>query len=155
MKTSAAYDLSQFARETETETKVRVVKTKHSKNRAKKALAVKVVLYLCTLTLLMAGTVYSRMVLTETRNAVNTYTDRLTELESKNAYLNYKLESIVSLKSAEQYAVGELGLVKLDASRIEYVDLQNENVIDANKSSVSMSDAFKEMFDSVIDFIGA
>ncbi|MDO4567248.1 MAG: hypothetical protein Q4B42_07945 [Oscillospiraceae bacterium] len=105
------------------------------------------------LVVLMAGTVYSNLVLSETKADINRANSELTELESRNAYLSYELESMVSLKNAEEYAVNTLGLVKLDSSRIEYVNLQDENVIEGGQDSRSFAQAVKEYFDSCIDWL--
>ncbi|MEG2524480.1 MAG: hypothetical protein RSB03_02665, partial [Oscillospiraceae bacterium] len=138
MKMSTAVALDKYMAQEENRVPVRVVKTKKAL-RARRRFATKLALCLVALTLLMAGTVYSRLVLTETKARINDNIGYLTELESKNAYLSYQLESLVSLKNAEDYAVGTLGLVKLDSRRIEYVSVKSENAIEANDETTPLS----------------
>ncbi len=148
MKTATA----RVIREERTEriSPVRVVKPDRAA-RAQRAFKRKVTAMTVVLALLMAGTVYSRLVLSETKSKINSCTGELTELESENAYLSYKLESLVSLKNAEEYAVGTLGLVKLDKSRVEYVNLQKENVIEGSQNDAPLCETLREWLDSVID----
>ena len=129
---------------------VRVVKPDRAA-RELRAFKRRVTAMTVVLALLMAGTVYSRLVLSETKSDINACASELTELESENAYLSYKLESLVSLKNAEEYAVDTLGLVKLDKSRVEYVNLQKENVIEGSQNEAPLGETLREWFDSVID----
>ena len=54
----------------------------------------------------------------------------IVELESEKAYIDFSIESRMSLKEIEEYAVRVLGLVKLDSSQVEYVELEEENIIE-------------------------
>jgi len=150
MKTSVAYDLAQFAPSVERQPRVEVVRTQKKKNKTKKALKARLITYVIMLTVLMMGTVYSRIQLTEVRSDINKKNTELTKIESENAYLNYEMESMVSLKNAEEYAVDELGLVKLDSNQIEYVTLRDENQIITEDSSDENS--FTRFINSVIEF---
>jgi len=151
MKTSAAYDLAQFAPEVQREPRVRVVRTQ-KKSKTKKALKVKLVVNVVVLVFLMLGTIYSRVQLTETKSTINKKTTELTNIESENAYLSYEMDSMVSLKNAEEYAVDELGLVKLDSNQIEYVNLRDENEIVTDDDSEENS--FIRFINLVIEFFG-
>ena len=153
MRTSTAYDFSAFAPAPETEKRVRVVKAKKSHKKEDRRFLAKLTVYLLAIVLLMTATVMSRMKLTETKSDINSYASDLTELQSENAYLNYKLESLVSLKNAENYAEDELGLVKMDTSRVEYVNLQDENAIVTNESE-SIGEKLDAFVNSVIEFLG-
>lgn len=59
--------------------------------------------------------------------------DQLTEqyemIQSENTRLSMELNSMVSLEQIEKIAVEQLGLVKLDASEIEYVKLSEGNKV--------------------------
>ena len=59
--------------------------------------------------------------------------DKLTEqyemVQSENTRLSMELNSMVSLEQIEKIAVEQLGLVKLDASEIEYVKLSEGNKV--------------------------
>lgn len=153
MKTSTAYDLSQFAPVKKREPKVEVVKTPKKRSGAKTAFSIKTAAYLIVLSLLMSGTVYSRLQLTEVKSQISNCNSDLTEIESENAYLSYQVDSMVSLKNAEEYAVSELGLIKLDSNQIEYVSLQDENAIEVNDVADS-ENSFTTFINLVIEFFG-
>lgn len=147
---SAAYDLSQFAPAERERPRVKVVTTKKKNSRNKKAFKVKFVAYMVVLAVLMAGTVYSRFQLTEVKSSINTNTTALTALQSENAYLSYELESMVSLRNAEDYAENELGLVRVDSSQIEYVSLCGGNMIETEEKT---ENPFVSFFNLVIEFL--
>ena len=152
MKTSsAAYDLSTFAPEERRQPRVRVVKTSKNKKRSQNAFKAKCVAYVVLLVVLMSGTVYSRQQLTEIKSDINKSTAELTEIQSENAYLNYELESTVSLRNVETYAEDELGLVKVDSSQVEYISIQDENKIEAGDKNENI---FQSFFNMIIEFFG-
>ncbi len=152
MRTSTAYDLSAFAPAPQTQKPVRLARPAKS-NREKRRFLSKMAGYLFAIVLLMTATVMSRMQLTEIKADINSSNSELTELQSENAYLNYKLESLVSLKNAENYAINELGLVKMDSSRIEYVNLQDENQI-ITETGETLGEKFDAFVNAVIEFFG-
>jgi len=149
MGRATAYDLSQFAPQTE-RPRVRVVKTDHTRTKKKKVFKVRFITCVAALSLLMAGTVYSRLQLTQVRQQTIAANQKLTEVTSENAYLDYELESMVSLGNAEKYARDELGLVKLETSQIEYVTLNDENKIETGEDTPS---GLSEWIDRILDFL--
>lgn len=154
MRTSEAYDLEQFSPQTSSQVRVRVVKTQKTKEQLQKAFTAKCTVYFIVIMLLMSLTVYSRLGLSETKANINNRSETLKELQSENVYLTYQLESKVSLKNAEEYAVNTLGLVKLGSGQIEYVNLQNEDVIEKDESSFSFSEGLGSYLSVVIEFLG-
>ena len=153
MKSSAAYDLSRFAPTPEREQpRVRVIENKKSqKAREMRAFSRKFTFICISLLILMSLTVYNRMLLTETKANIANKTQELVELQSENTYLNYQLETIISLKTAEEYATNNLGLVKIDAAQIEYLNLFDENVIEAGEEK--MTGNIKDIFKYMIELI--
>ncbi|MEG1181288.1 MAG: hypothetical protein RSD39_04585, partial [Oscillospiraceae bacterium] len=121
--------------------------------RARTVFGRKMVAYCIVITMLLTYTVYSKMVLTETVSKIDTGTKSLTVLESENAYLSCQLESMVSLKNAEDYAVSQLGLVKFDSSQIEYVNLQNDNAITSSEKTNSIASGFQSLVDDVLELL--
>lgn len=150
MRSNAAYDLAQYEVKQPQRPRVQVAPAQKTRS---KGLGFATVFYAVIIIALMSITVYSRMVLTETEAAIASKQEKLTELQSMNAYLNYQVESLVSLKSAEEYAKTELGLVKLSAGRIEYVTLEKENKIKKEPAALKFEDAVSEFFDSVILYL--
>ncbi len=153
MRNNTAYDLTRFAPAQQEAARVRVVKTSRGNKAAygSGGLLKKLILLVIT-AVLMIGTVYSRTELNETKASINSLKSELTELESQNAYLNYRLESTVSVKVVEDYASSELGLIRADSSMINYVNLQGANRIVSEESG--KQNLFETCIDGVMDFIG-
>jgi len=73
--------------------------------------------------------VYSSMMLTKTKALIERKSNELVEIQSENAYLDYQIENVVSTRAVEEYAENELGLIKFSSAQIEYVNLENSNMI--------------------------
>ncbi len=150
---NTAYDFARFAPAPQRPAEVRVVRTEGGKSASRRRGGILTKFLVLVFTaVLMVVTVYSRTELNETKARINSLKSELTELESHNAYLNYQLESSVSIKFAEDYAASELGLIRADSSMINYVHLQGANRIvseDSGKQNI-----FETCIDGVMDFIG-
>lgn len=154
MKQNAAYDLSQFApQQEERRPRVEVVRRDSDVVFQKKLAKLKIRCALLTaaVLVLMVMTVNSRTELNETMNGIQRKTSELTDLQSEYIYLNYELESLVSLKNAEEYAETELGLIKLGQSQVEYVNLQSENTIETAEKANGMLPFAKYLFSAIIE----
>ncbi len=152
---SAAYDLSQFApdREPKRQPRVEVVRQPREVAFRKKLLRLRMrCAFLVALTfLLMFVTVNSRTELNETTADIQRKSGELVDLQSEYIYLNYQLESLVSLRTAEEYAKNELGLIKLDQSQIEYVNLQDSNSIETSDKVSGFMPFARYLFSAVIE----
>ncbi len=62
--------------------------------------------------------------------------NEIVQLESEKAYLEFTLESRMTLDEIENYAVSQLGMVKMDASQRQYVELETENKLEVSESPV-------------------
>lgn len=62
---------------------------------------------------------------------------QIVKLESQQDYLNFVLESKMSLDEIENYATGTLGMVKMEPTQKKYVELEGENKIVMNDVSVT------------------
>lgn len=129
MATSAAYDLSKFET-APSAPRIRVVKTgKELRARADREFVIELVLLAVVVVALSVYTVYSSMMLTKTKALIERKSNELVEIQSENAYLDYQIESVVSTRIVEEYAENELGLIKFSPAQIEYVNLENSNMI--------------------------
>ncbi|MBR5521344.1 MAG: hypothetical protein IKU54_05040 [Oscillospiraceae bacterium] len=61
----------------------------------------------------------------------------IVQLESEKSYLEFTLESRMSLNEIENYAINTLGMVKMDATQKKYVELESENKIVVSDNSVT------------------
>ena len=79
----------------------------------------------------------------------------LTELQDGNTSLESELAQKTSMTKVEEYARNELGLIKLEKSQIEYVEVDNDavaNVIEQKDRSVFVR--IKNWFVSMLEYIG-
>lgn len=104
---------------------------------------------------LMCALVYGKVELSRITNEQSELMAQLAQLEENNQSLESELESKTSLVKVEDYAENELGLVKLDKSQIEYVEIESENVIEViEKEDDSVWSSIKSWFDGVLEYIG-
>ncbi|MBP0969737.1 MAG: hypothetical protein J5744_06270 [Oscillospiraceae bacterium] len=129
MATNTAYDIDRFESAPRRE-RIRVIRTGDELRAAADRKFVKQLVALTVVVVVLAVyTVYSNMLLTKTKSMIEKKNSELVEIQSENVFLDYQIESMVSLKRAEEYAENELGLIKLSPAQIEYVNLENSNKI--------------------------
>ena len=138
MATNVAYDLSRFSDETPAQPRVRVANPRTAvRTEEDRRFLVRLVFLTVAVICLSVYTVYSNMMLTKVKSQITNKSAELVEIQSENIYLDYQIESMVTLHSAEEYAQNVLGLIKLDSAQIEYVNLEKENVIISEKPEIS------------------
>ena len=86
---------------------------------------------------LIVSVVYSQAKLTELNGQINTARAELTAAGSEYDYLSTKMGEITSRSSLQEVAEGRLELVKLDASQITYVRLEEDSVIEKTGDSAT------------------
>ena len=80
----------------------------------------------------------------------------LEELAAENVSLTTKRVNSMSMDEVEAYAVNELGMVKLDNSQIEYVEVTNPDSVTVAKSGVSLDPVFAGLarsFSAIVEYI--
>ena len=124
-----AYDLELFEnRAQRPRAKVRAVRGKKKASRLNLQ-TVKTAAVAVVMAALVVGFLYSQATITElTVDIQNVQSDLVSEQSTYN-YLSGVLDSKTSLRSVEQIAAGELGLVKVDRSQVTYFSLERESVI--------------------------
>ena len=124
-----AYDLELFEnRAQRPRAKVRAVRGKKRASRLNLQ-TVKTTAVAVVMAALVVGFLYSQATITElTVDIQNVQSDLVSEQSTYN-YLSGVLDSKTSLRSVEQIAAGELGLVKVDRSQVTYFSLESESVI--------------------------
>lgn len=99
---------------------------------------------------------FCQMQLTQLTAEVSDQNDTLEELAAENVSLTTKRVNSMSMDEAEAYAVNELGMVKLDNSQIEYVELTNPDSVTVAKSGVSLDTVFAGLarsFSAIVEYI--
>ena len=96
------------------------------------------------------------MQLTQVSAEVGEQNDTLNELAAENVSLTTKQINSVNLDEVEEYAVNNLGMVKMDNSQIEYVELTNPDTVTVADSGVSLGSLFAGLarsFSAIVEYI--
>lgn len=97
-----------------------------------------------------------QMQLTQLSAEVGEQNDTLNELAAENVSLTTKQINSVNLDEVEEYAVNNLGMVKMDNSQIEYVELTNPDTVTVADSGVSLGSLFAGLarsFSAIVEYI--
>lgn len=103
---------------------------------------IKVMLIAVTILMFMAVAIYSRVQLDEINREIKSVENKIELAESDSIRINNQLNSIISINNVEDYAMNELGMVKVQDYQVVYVDLSAEDYVakangnDTNLSSV-------------------
>lgn len=94
-----------------------------------------------------------QMQLTELTAEASEQSDLLNELQSENVSLTTKQMNSMNMDEVEQYASDTLGMVKLDNSQIEYVELTNPDLVTVADDGLSLRRVFKALVDHVLAIV--
>lgn len=131
-----------------------IVKT--PRNRKKRKLSPCYVV--CGLVLVAAAIymLFCQMQLTQLTAQVSEQTELLDELTAENVSLSSKKTYSMDMKEIETYATEQLGMVKMDNSQIEYVEMTNPDSVTVAKSGVSLDALFAGLvhsFSAIMEYI--
>ena len=87
---------------------------------------------------------------------MRTQTEALDELAAENVSLSSKQMNSMDMTQVEEYAVNHLGMVKMDNSQIEYVELTNPDTVTVAQSGVSLDALFSGLarsFSAALEYI--
>lgn len=94
--------------------------------------------------------------MTELRDQVEAERQQLRQLESEAVSLSAKKENNVDLGDVEDYAKNVLGLVKIDRSQEEYLELQKTDQVEVNEASSGVNklgSRFVKSFNAILSFL--
>ena len=136
---NVAYDLSfyemeqerQIARKAKKENVLIKAQTKFSLGRK-----IANIISVAALLTLIIAVVATNAAITTASTEIADVEEEIVLLQSEKSYLDFTLESRMTLDQIESYAENQLGMVKMDASQKKYVELENENKIVVNQSPV-------------------
>ena len=144
---NVAYDLSFY--EQEQERKIARKETKESaiinaQTRFSLGRRIANIVSIAVMLTLIVAVIATNAAITTTSTQIADVQDEIVLLESEKSYLEFTLESRMTLDQIESYAENQLGMVKMDSSQKKYVELESENKIVVNQSPV------KEKLDQAI-----
>ncbi len=150
---NVAYDLSMYETQvrenTDSQKKTQQTKVIKIKNKRTFKTAINI-MSIAVVVSLVIGVLYTNAEITKTANSISKVKKSITEIDSEKAYLQFTLESKMSLNEIEDYAVGVLGMVKMDSSQLEYVEIENENKIE--KGNDNLTEKIEEAVQPVLSY---
>ena len=102
------------------------------------------------------GTVVGYIQVTDLTKKVEDKQAQLAQLESERTSLKAKKENSLDLSQVENYAENVLGLVKLDRSQEEYLELQKNDQVQVNEGSSGvekLASSFVKSFSAILSFL--
>ena len=149
---NVAYDLSMYEallepkpqKETKQQSKTVKIKNKYAFKNFVNILSIAVIVSL------VVGVIYTNAAITQTTNKIAQTQNAITELESEKAYLEFTLESRMSLDEIESYAINVLGMVKMDSSQVEYIEIESENKTEFGEDN--LADKIEQAVEPVLSY---
>ena len=123
--------------------------------RRRKKAAVRLNVFVCVSVIAIAA-VYILFCQMQLTAQVSTQTEALDELAAENVSLSSKQMNSMDMTQVEEYAVNRLGMVKMDNSQIEYVELTNPDTVTVAQSGVSLDALFSGLarsFSAALEYI--
>lgn len=152
-KYNVAYDLSMYETLLEPKAEKKEEKQPAKTIKIKNRYAFKNVINVLSIAVIVSliiGVIYTNAEITQTTNQIAKTQDAITEIESEKAYLEFTLESRMSLDEIETYAVNVLGMVKMDSSQVEYVEIESENKTEFSEDK--LADKIGEAVEPVLSY---
>lgn len=151
---NAAYDLSKYENAAPKLTdgeksKIVVRKAKPQQSGSAPKILITAVMAVLVLSLVVYPKVQQATVMAD----INKLNDQVMILESENVRMQTAIESKSALKAVEDYAVDVLGMQKLDKSQIEYLNIENGNVIEIPEDSENLFVKIKHSFEDFLEYI--
>lgn len=151
---NAAYDLSKYENAapklTDGEKSKIVVRRTKPKPTAS---APKILITAVMAVLVLSLVVYPKVQQATVMSDINKLNDQVMILESENVRMQTAIESKSALKAVEDYAVDVLGMQKLDKSQIEYLSIENGNVIDIPEENENFFVKIKHSFEDFLEYL--
>ena len=149
---NVAYDLSMYEallepkpqKEAKQQAKTVKIKNKYAFKNFVNILSIAVIVSL------VVGVIYTNAAITQTTNKIAQTQNAITELESEKAYLEFTLESRMSLDEIESYAINVLGMVKMDSSQVEYIEIESENKTEFGEDK--LADKIEQAVEPVLSY---
>lgn len=150
---SSAYDLSMFEQRTERRT-LRVVRNPRPAPSHLFGLSPAVVLLVAVIVVAITSLfIYNNVVLTEIGAQIDSAARQVSELQSEGVRLQASLESKMSVKNIETSAENALGLVKLDRSQIEYINLAPDDVVEVAQQDLANSSILEKTIAKIKEYL--
>lgn len=145
------YDEHAIQEQQNNEQDIRVVSA--PRRRRKPALRLNV--FVCVVVVAVAAiyVLFCQMQLTQLTAQVSAKTQALEELGAENISLSSKQINSMDMGQVEAYAAKVLGMVKMDNSQIEYIEMTNPDVVTVAQKRVSLEAMLSRLSDGFMQIV--
>ena len=99
------------------------------------------------------GVIYSHSQQLEISREIEVKKQELTDLQSENVRMQSEIAGKTSNKNIQEYVENVLGMRTIDASQIEYVQIQTADVVEIPEAEQNLFVKAKHWFDGVVEYL--
>lgn len=154
-QTNLAYDLSKFEEMSKKPQEMAAPKPVALPKRAPQASPLKSLFFALLAVVVCSLLLYSKVQVSELYTQITEQTNTLNEVKSEGVRMQSELDSKMSLKNVEDYAVNVLGMQKIDKGQQEYISLEKDNLITVEKPKTdNFFLSIRDRFEDFMEYIG-
>lgn len=132
------------------------VRVRRVRKRIRHAVTPVRVLFTAAVVTLCMTLLYNQMHLTRLTKEIGEQQAALDELQSEYVSLKTQQEQALSISYVEEYAQDTLGMVKMDPSQVEYIEMTNPEVTEVSNAGATLGDAVANLmrsFTAVLEYL--
>lgn len=103
--------------------------------------------------LMVFAVIYSHSQQLEISRQIDAKKQELTDLQSENVRMQSEIAGKTSNKNIQEYVENVLGMRLIDASQIEYVQIQTVDVVEIPEAEQNLFVKVKHWFDGVVEYL--
>lgn len=132
------------------------VRVRKVHKRIRRAVTPLRVLFTAAVVALCMTLLYNQMHLTKLTKEIGEQKTTLENLQSEYVSLKTQQEQALSISYVEEYAQSTLGMVKMDPSQVEYIEMTNPEVTEVSNTGATLGDAVANLmrsFTAVLEYL--
>ena len=102
---------------------------------------------------MLSAVIYSNVQQLQINNEITEKQKELTDLQSENVRMQSEIAGKTSNKNVQEYAENVLGMRPIDASQIEYVQIQTADVVEIPEAEENFFVKVKDWFDGFVEYL--
>ncbi len=123
------------------------------KNTTKRVSAVSLILGVFIAFAMLTAVIFSNAQQLQISNQISEKEKEYADLQSENVRMNSELAGRTSNKNIQEYAENVLGMHTIDASQIEYVQIQTDDVVEIPEEEQNLFVKIKIWFDNFVEYL--
>ncbi len=103
--------------------------------------------------LMLSGVIYSNVQHLQISRQITAMQKELSDLQSENIRMQSEIAGKTSNKNIQEYVENVLGMRTIDASQIEYVQIQTADVVEIPEAEQNLYVKVKQWFDGIVEYL--